>query len=60
MATFLRDCPSSLESLEIFSYSMIGPETFLSLNCHRESLTELQLRSLSEEAMKSLNLLKGR
>lgn len=60
MATFLNDIGSqSLQSLEIFSDSMIGPESFTALNCHSESLTELQLRSISADAMVALHLLKG-
>lgn len=59
MASFLNEIKEqSLEALEIFSNSMIGPESFLALNCHRESLTELHLRSISADAMVALNLLK--
>lgn len=60
MSSFLNEIkPHSLQSLEIFSHSTIGPESFLALNCHKDSLAELHLRSISADAMISLHLLKG-
>ncbi|KAG6997543.1 hypothetical protein G7Y79_00040g077080 [Physcia stellaris] len=60
MASFLNEIKEqSLESLEIFSVSKVGPESFRALNCHRDSLTELHLHSIGADAMVSLNLLKG-
>ncbi|KAL6718381.1 hypothetical protein ACLMJK_004470 [Lecanora helva] len=60
LATFLNDIrPNSLESFEIISTSQIGAESFLALNCHRESLTELKLVGLKAEAIPSLSLLRG-
>ena len=60
MASFLNEIsPQSLQSLEIFSHSTIGPESFLALNCHKDSLTELHLRSISADAMVTLHYLKG-
>ncbi|KAI4162830.1 MAG: hypothetical protein LQ342_003547 [Letrouitia transgressa] len=59
-ADFLNEIrPQSLESLEIFSYSGIGAESFLALSCHRDSLRELKLDSISADAMRSLNMLQG-
>ncbi|KAL8634991.1 MAG: hypothetical protein Q9228_007475, partial [Teloschistes exilis] len=59
-ADFLNEInPQTLESLEIFSHSAVGPESFLALSCHRESLTELKLNSVNETALKSLNMLAG-
>ncbi|KAL8663397.1 MAG: hypothetical protein Q9202_003916 [Teloschistes flavicans] len=59
-ADFLNEInPQTLESLEIFSYSAVGPESFLALSCHRESLTELKLNSVNETALQSLNMLAG-
>ena len=58
-ATFLNDIRSnSLESFEIISASQIGPESFLALNCHRESLLELKLVGLKAEAIPAISLLK--
>ena len=60
LASFLNDLrPQSLEAFEIFSYSDIGAETFLALNCHRGSLQELKLNNIKPEAMPSLSLMKG-
>ena len=60
MASFLNEIKEqSLKSLETLSNSMIGPESFLALNCHRECLTELHLCDISADAMVELNLLKG-
>ncbi|KAI4211669.1 MAG: hypothetical protein LQ351_005572 [Letrouitia transgressa] len=59
-ADFLNEIrPQSLESLEIFSYSGIAAESFLALSCHRDSLRELKLDSISADAMRSLNMLQG-
>lgn len=59
-ATFLQELrPQSLEALEIFSYSNIGAETFLALNCHSASLQELKLNNIRPEAMGALSMLKG-
>ncbi|KAL8896065.1 MAG: hypothetical protein Q9207_007889 [Kuettlingeria erythrocarpa] len=59
-ADFLNEItPQTLESLEIFSFMNIGPETLLSLGCHRESLTELKLGHVNALALQSLNLLAG-
>lgn len=59
MASFLNEIrEQSLESLEIFSISNVGPKSFLVLNCHRDSLTKLHLHSISADAMVTLNLLK--
>ena len=59
-ATFLNDIrPQSLESFEIFSISQIGAESFLALNCHRETLTELKLNGVKAESIPALSMLKG-
>ncbi|KAI4118385.1 MAG: hypothetical protein LQ345_001554 [Seirophora villosa] len=59
-ADFLNEIvPQTLESLEIFSYTLIGAETLLALSCHREALTELKLDYVSIPALQSLNLLAG-
>ena len=59
-ATFLDDLrPNSLESFEIISLSQIGAESFLALNCHRESLTELKLVGLEADAIPAMSMLKG-
>lgn len=59
LASFLLDLrPQSLESLEIFSYSSIGAESFLALNHHRDSLFELKLESIHEKAMPAISNLK--
>lgn len=58
-ATFLNDLrPQSLESLETFSSSNIGVESFLALNCHRESLKELKLNGIKAEAMPAISMMK--
>ncbi|MCJ1384158.1 hypothetical protein MMC17_007274 [Xylographa soralifera] len=58
-AAFLQDLrPQSLESLEIISYSDIGAETFLALNCHSKSLLDLKLDNIKPEAMPALSMLK--
>lgn len=48
-----------MESFEIFSVSQIGAQSFLALNCHRETLTELKLNGLKAESISALSLLKG-
>ena len=59
MASFLNEIrEQSLKSLVTLSTSIIGPESFLALNCHRECLTELHLCDISADAMVNLNLLK--
>lgn len=59
-ATFLNEIrPQSLESFEIFSVSQIGAESFLALNCHRETLTELKLNGIKAESIPALSMLKG-
>ena len=59
-ASFLNEIrPNSLESFEIISTSQIGAESFLALNCHRESLTELKLVGLKAEAIPAISLLNG-
>ncbi|KAL8946428.1 MAG: hypothetical protein Q9222_007180 [Ikaeria aurantiellina] len=59
-ADFLNEInPQTLESLEIFSYASIGPESFLALSCHRNSLTDLKLNHINPLAMQSLNMLAG-
>ncbi|KAL8812870.1 MAG: hypothetical protein Q9200_000692 [Gallowayella weberi] len=60
LANFLNEInPQTLESLEIFSYSCIGIESFLALSCQQESLKELKLGSIDANAMQSLNMLAG-
>ncbi|KAA6412831.1 MAG: hypothetical protein FRX48_03824 [Lasallia pustulata] len=59
-AMFLNDLrPQSLETFEVISYSDIGAESFLALNCHRESLTELKMNNLKPEVLPALSMLKG-
>ncbi|KAL8861509.1 MAG: hypothetical protein Q9178_002033 [Gyalolechia marmorata] len=59
-ADFLNEInPQTLESLEIFSSTSIGAESFLALSCHRDSLKELKLNSIDSTAMHSLNMLAG-
>lgn len=59
-ASFLQDLrPQSLEALEVFSYSNIGAETFLALDCHNTTLQELKLNNIKPEAMGALSMLKG-
>ncbi len=50
---------NTLESFEIISFSNIGAESFLALNCHRESLTELKLSNLTADSVVALAMLKG-
>lgn len=60
LAAFLNGLrPHSLQSFEIFSQSAIGAESFLALNSHRESLTELKLSSIPADAMPAISMLKG-
>lgn len=59
-ATFLNDLrPNSLESFEIISTSQIGVASFLALNCHRESLSELKLEGIKADAIPDISMLKG-
>lgn len=59
-ATFLNDLrPNSLESFEIISTSQIGAESFLALNCHRETLTELKVVGIKAESMPAISMLNG-
>ncbi|KAL8715082.1 MAG: hypothetical protein Q9220_001039 [cf. Caloplaca sp. 1 TL-2023] len=59
-ADFLNEInPQTLESLEIFSYTSVGPESFLALSCHRNSLRDLKLNHINPLAMQSLNMLGG-
>ena len=59
LATLLSEIkPNSLRSFEVHSTSNIGAETFLALNCHRESLKELKLNDIKADATSSLALLK--
>ena len=48
-----------MEYFEIFSVSQIGAESFLALNCHRETLTELKLNGIKAESIPALSMLKG-
>jgi len=50
---------NTLESFEIISFSNIGAESFLALNCHRESLTKLKLSNLTADSVVALAMLKG-
>lgn len=59
-ANFVNEIrPNSLESFVIISTSQIGTQSFLALNCHRESLTELKLVGLKPEAIQTISMLKG-
>ena len=59
-ATFLQELrPETLKTLEVFSFSNIGAQSFLALNCHSTSLQELKLNNIKSEAMPSLSMLKG-
>ncbi len=51
--------PNTLEAFEIISFSNIGAESFLALSCHRESLTELKLSSLTADSLPAIGMLKG-
>lgn len=58
-ASFLNDIrPQSLASFEIFSVSQIGAKSFLALNCHQETLTELKLNGIKAESIQALSMLK--
>ena len=48
-----------MEHFEIFSFSQIGAESFLALNCHRETLTELKLNGIKAQSIPALSMLKG-
>ena len=48
-----------MQSFEIFSFSQIGAESFLALNCHLETLTELKLNGIKAESIPALSMLKG-
>ena len=59
-ATFLNNIrPQSLESFKLFSFSNIGAESFLALNCHCATLRELEIENISADAMPSLSMLQG-
>ncbi|KAL9129189.1 MAG: hypothetical protein Q9217_002293 [Psora testacea] len=59
-ATFLNDLrPQTLQSLEVYSTSKIGPESFLALGCHRDSLVLLHLHSIEASSMQHLSNLKA-
>ena len=59
-AAFLNGLrPQSLESFETFSYSKIGAQSFIALNSHFESLTELKLNPIESKAMPALAYLQG-
>lgn len=59
-ATFLNELrPNTLESFEIISSSQIGAESFLALNCHRETLSELKLVGIKADAIQAISMLKG-
>ena len=59
-ARFVDDIrPNSLESFEVISTSQIGPQSFLALNGHQKTLTELKLADLKPEAIQNLSMLKG-
>ena len=60
LAAFLNDVrPQSVEALGIHSGSTIASLSLQALGCHSETLTDLALKSLSAEAMESLNMLKA-
>lgn len=60
LAQFLSGLrPNTLESFEIISFSNIGVESFLALNCHRESLAELKLSNLTADSVLALTMLKS-
>ena len=50
---------NTLEFFEIISHSNVGPESFLALNCHQDSLLELRLSSLRTASVVALSMLKG-
>ena len=59
LAAFLNEIrPNCLRSFEVHSRSSIGAETFLALNCHRESLQELKMNDIKADAIRHLSLLK--
>ncbi|KAF1982237.1 hypothetical protein K402DRAFT_397678 [Aulographum hederae CBS 113979] len=59
LATFLNSLrPNSLRVFETFSDAGVGPETFLALSGHGESLNELNLE-LRSDILPSLAFLKG-
>ena len=59
LATFFNGLrENTLESFEIISFSNIGVESFLALSCHRDSLTELKLSSLTSDSILALAMLK--
>lgn len=51
--------PQTLQYFHIISYSSIETQSFLALNCHSRSLTELKLSNLTDSAIKALPMLKG-
>lgn len=59
LAKFLSDIrPQSLKALELIGDIGAGPETFLALNEHSKSLTELKI-CISDDALPHLSLLCG-
>lgn len=59
MAAFLMDLHAqSLESVEIFSHSDVGAETFQALNNHSETLVKLAM-SIKSDSMPALSQLKN-
>lgn len=60
LAAFLNELRSqSLESFETFTYNSLGPECFLALSCHEDSLIVLRLNMLSSSILLKISLLKG-
>ena len=59
MAAFITDLrPQSLESLEIFSHSDVGAETFIAMTNHSDTLVKLAI-SIKSDAMPALPQLKN-
>ena len=58
-ATLLNDIrPQTLRSFGVFGTSKIGPESFLALNQHCNTLTKLELHSIDADAMQHLSKFK--
>ena len=45
--------------MENFSSSQIGIESFIALNCHRNSLKELKLHGIKADAIPAISMMKG-